>query len=51
MVRGAAAVARQAIGWVRIAGSSWPALVNGSPGFVALRDGRRPESGGLKAVA
>ncbi|MEV4577666.1 sigma-70 family RNA polymerase sigma factor [Nonomuraea jabiensis] len=40
VVRGAAAVARQAIGWARLAGSAWPALVNGSAGFVALRDGR-----------
>jgi hypothetical protein len=45
--RGAAAVARQALGYARMGLDLRPALINGTPGAVAYRDGEPFSIGAL----
>ncbi len=40
LIRGAEAVARQALMWTRVAGTTRRALINGAAGMVSIRDGR-----------
>ncbi|MFD6495963.1 nuclear transport factor 2 family protein, partial [Streptomyces sp. NPDC060188] len=50
LVRGAAAVARQALTFARFAASSQPVLVNGEVGVIALVDGRPLSVMGITVV-